>query len=161
MFIKLKKMRTYIKKDLKCFTIWTFTCWSEQYSTLVCILIQVSEIPYLYWYMKYLQKGWRVTIAAASTSETTVSFYQTAWCNIPEDCLLHTHHRVNLKTHHFRRRLLFSSAFKNIKVPTRMASGHLFEPRQQSPVQLHHYTSYKPLRCHRVFRLKPDVHITR
>jgi hypothetical protein len=33
---------------------------------------------------------------AASTPETSVNFYQTIWCNIPEDSHLHTHHHENL-----------------------------------------------------------------
>jgi hypothetical protein len=36
---------------------------------------------------------------AASTSETSVSFYQTTRCNIPEDSHLHTRRRENLKSH--------------------------------------------------------------
>jgi hypothetical protein len=36
---------------------------------------------------------------AASTSEMLVNFYQTTWCNIPEDSLLHTCHSENLKSH--------------------------------------------------------------
>jgi hypothetical protein len=34
---------------------------------------------------------------AASTSETSVNFYQTTWCYNPEDSHLHTHHCENLK----------------------------------------------------------------
>jgi hypothetical protein len=44
----------------------------------------------------------RVMIAlmmeAASTSETSVNFYQTARRNNPEDSHLHTRHRENLKS---------------------------------------------------------------
>jgi hypothetical protein len=36
---------------------------------------------------------------AASTSKTPVSFYQTTWCNIPEDSHLHTRCHENLKSH--------------------------------------------------------------
>jgi hypothetical protein len=36
----------------------------------------------------------------ASTSETSVNFYQTTLCNIPEDSHLHTRRRENLKSHH-------------------------------------------------------------
>jgi hypothetical protein len=36
---------------------------------------------------------------AASTSETSVSFYQTTRRNIPEDRHLLTHRRENLKSH--------------------------------------------------------------
>jgi hypothetical protein len=36
---------------------------------------------------------------AASNSETSVNFYQTIWCNIPEDSCLHTCHHENLKSH--------------------------------------------------------------
>jgi hypothetical protein len=32
-----------------------------------------------------------VMMEAASTSETSVNFYQTTWCNNPEDNHLHTH----------------------------------------------------------------------
>jgi hypothetical protein len=38
---------------------------------------------------------------AASTSETSVNFYQTVWRNIPEDSHLHTYSRENLKSRHF------------------------------------------------------------
>jgi hypothetical protein len=37
---------------------------------------------------------------AASTSETSVNFYQTTRRNIPEDSHLHTHRRENIKSHH-------------------------------------------------------------
>jgi hypothetical protein len=36
---------------------------------------------------------------AASTSEMSVNFYQTAQHNNPEDSHLHTHHHENLKSH--------------------------------------------------------------
>jgi hypothetical protein len=36
---------------------------------------------------------------AASTSETSVNFYQTTRCNIPEDSRLHTRRRENLNSH--------------------------------------------------------------
>jgi hypothetical protein len=36
---------------------------------------------------------------AASTSETLVNFYLTAWCNNPEDSRLHTDCCENLKSH--------------------------------------------------------------
>jgi hypothetical protein len=36
---------------------------------------------------------------AASTSKTSVNFYQTTWCNNPEDSQLHTRRRENLKSH--------------------------------------------------------------
>jgi hypothetical protein len=38
-------------------------------------------------------------IEAASTSKTSVNFYQTTWRNIPEDSHLHTHCCENLKSH--------------------------------------------------------------
>jgi hypothetical protein len=34
---------------------------------------------------------------AASTSETSVNFYQATWCNNPEDSHLHTSRHENLK----------------------------------------------------------------
>jgi hypothetical protein len=37
---------------------------------------------------------------AASTSETSVNFYQTTLCNNPEDSHLHTRRCKNLKSHH-------------------------------------------------------------
>jgi hypothetical protein len=40
-------------------------------------------------------------VGAVSTSETSVSFYQTARRNIPEDSHLHTRRRKNLKSHIF------------------------------------------------------------
>jgi hypothetical protein len=36
---------------------------------------------------------------AANTFETSVTFYQTTRCNIPEDSHLHTRRRENLKSH--------------------------------------------------------------
>jgi hypothetical protein len=36
---------------------------------------------------------------AASTSETSVNFYQTTWRNNPEDSHLHTRRRENLRFH--------------------------------------------------------------
>jgi hypothetical protein len=41
----------------------------------------------------------RAMMEAASTSETSVNFYQTTWCKKPEDSHLHTRHRENLKSH--------------------------------------------------------------
>jgi hypothetical protein len=38
-------------------------------------------------------------IRAISTSETSVNFYQTARCNIPEYSHFHTRRRENLKSH--------------------------------------------------------------
>jgi hypothetical protein len=40
-----------------------------------------------------------LTIGAASTSETSVNFYQTTRRNNPENSHLHTRHRENLKSH--------------------------------------------------------------
>jgi hypothetical protein len=40
-------------------------------------------------------------IVQASTSETSVNFYQTTRRNIPEDSHLHTHRRENLKSRHY------------------------------------------------------------
>jgi hypothetical protein len=37
-------------------------------------------------------------IEAVSTSEMSVSFYESAWHNIPEDCHLHTCHHEKLKS---------------------------------------------------------------
>jgi hypothetical protein len=34
-----------------------------------------------------------------STSETTVSFYETSWCNIPQHCPIHNRPREHLKSH--------------------------------------------------------------
>jgi hypothetical protein len=36
---------------------------------------------------------------AASTSETSINFYQTTWCNNPEDSHLHTCCHENVKSH--------------------------------------------------------------
>jgi hypothetical protein len=36
-------------------------------------------------------------LEAASTSKTSVNFYQSTWSNIPEDSHLHTHRCENLK----------------------------------------------------------------
>jgi hypothetical protein len=36
---------------------------------------------------------------AVSVSETSISFYETAWRNIPEESHLHTRRYENLKTH--------------------------------------------------------------
>jgi hypothetical protein len=43
--------------------------------------------------------GTTLMMEAASTSETLVNFYQTTWCNIPEDSHLHACHHENLKSH--------------------------------------------------------------
>jgi hypothetical protein len=46
--------------------------------------------------------SWRFIVLmmeAESTSETSVNFYETTRCNIPEDGLLHTRQRENLKAH--------------------------------------------------------------
>jgi hypothetical protein len=40
-----------------------------------------------------------MVMEATSTSETSVNFYQTTWCNNPEDSHLHTHCCENLKSH--------------------------------------------------------------
>jgi hypothetical protein len=40
-----------------------------------------------------------IMMAVASTSETSVNFYQTSRRNIPEDSHLHTRCRENLKSH--------------------------------------------------------------
>jgi hypothetical protein len=40
---------------------------------------------------------------AASTSETSVNFYQTTWCNIRKDSHLHTRRSENLKSHQVRK----------------------------------------------------------
>jgi hypothetical protein len=40
-----------------------------------------------------------MTMEAASTSETSVNFYQTTQRNNPEDSHLHTRRRENLKSH--------------------------------------------------------------
>jgi hypothetical protein len=34
-----------------------------------------------------------------STSETSANFYETTWCNVPEDSHLYTRRRENLKSH--------------------------------------------------------------
>jgi hypothetical protein len=44
--------------------------------------------------------GLTLMMEAASTTETSANFYQSAWHNNPEDSLLHTHRRENLKTSH-------------------------------------------------------------
>jgi hypothetical protein len=41
-------------------------------------------------------------IRAASTSDMSVNFYQTTWCNNPEDSHFHTRHHENLKAHQGR-----------------------------------------------------------
>jgi hypothetical protein len=41
----------------------------------------------------------RLMMEAASTSETSVNFYQTTRRNNPEDSHLHTRRRENLKSH--------------------------------------------------------------
>jgi hypothetical protein len=59
---------------------------------IVCVLVrqertQFSELPV------------RRKQQAVNTSETSVSFYQTTWRNIPQDTHLHTRRRENLKSH--------------------------------------------------------------
>jgi hypothetical protein len=46
---------------------------------------------------------------AASTSETSVNFYQTTRLNNPEDNYLYTHRRENLKSHIVHRSLNYNS----------------------------------------------------
>jgi hypothetical protein len=41
----------------------------------------------------------RAMMEALSTSETSVSFYETARRNIPQGCYLHTRRRENLNSH--------------------------------------------------------------
>jgi hypothetical protein len=43
---------------------------------------------------------------AASTSETSVNFYQTTRRNIPEDNHLHTRRRENLKSHQYLKKVV-------------------------------------------------------
>jgi hypothetical protein len=38
---------------------------------------------------------------AQKTSEASATFYQTTWCNNPEDSHLHTHHCEELKTKNY------------------------------------------------------------
>jgi hypothetical protein len=47
----------------------------------------------------------------ASTSETSVNFYQTAWRYNPEDSLLYSRRRENLKSCSYIRVLTFLSFF--------------------------------------------------
>jgi hypothetical protein len=42
---------------------------------------------------------WGVMIEAVSSSETSISIYQTSRCNIPECSYLHTLRREDLKSH--------------------------------------------------------------
>jgi hypothetical protein len=48
-----------------------------------------------------ITKAIALMMEAASTSETSVNFYQTTRRNNPEDSHLHTHRRENLKSHMF------------------------------------------------------------
>jgi hypothetical protein len=52
-------------------------------------------------------------IEAASTSKTSINFYQTTWCNNPEDSHLHTHCHENLKSHP----LWLSSSEDDVSIP--------------------------------------------
>jgi hypothetical protein len=38
-------------------------------------------------------------MGTVSVFETSVNFYQTAWCNVPQDSQFYTHRRKNLKSH--------------------------------------------------------------
>jgi hypothetical protein len=46
-----------------------------------------------------LRRAIALMMEAASTSETSVNFYQTTWRNNPEDSHLHTRRLENLKSH--------------------------------------------------------------
>jgi hypothetical protein len=66
--------------------------WSGQGSTLSNWLPCIKQIP-----SRSLLNA--LMMEAASTPEMLVNFYQTTWCNIPEDSHLHTRHHENLKSH--------------------------------------------------------------
>jgi hypothetical protein len=48
---------------------------------------------------------------AVRTSVTSVNFYNTTLCDIPEGCHLHTRHRENLKSHE---EMVLTSGWKNL-----------------------------------------------
>jgi hypothetical protein len=48
-----------------------------------------------------MKKGGALMMEAASTSETSVNFYQTTRRNNPEDSHVHTHRRENLKSQRY------------------------------------------------------------
>jgi hypothetical protein len=54
---------------------------------------------------------------AASTSETSLNFYQTTQCNNPEDSHLHTRHHENPISHNFSTSLLEENfvSFMNVE----------------------------------------------
>jgi hypothetical protein len=54
-------------------------------------VLTYEQVPYL-----KMAVFW---VVAASTSETSVNFYQTTWHNNPEGSHLHTRHHENLKSH--------------------------------------------------------------
>jgi hypothetical protein len=55
-------------------------------------------------------------VEAVSTSETSITLYETIWCNIPEDSNLHSHSHDNLKSH--RMALLTSLVVKGCRFDT-------------------------------------------
>jgi hypothetical protein len=52
------------------------------------------------WYSCKLKDVGALMMVAASTSETSVNFYQTTRRNIPEGSHFYTRRRENLKSHH-------------------------------------------------------------
>jgi hypothetical protein len=63
---------------------------------------------------------------AASTSETLVNFYQTTWCNIPED------------SHLLKKQLFFGTAFFQIH---NFTFGSTIYAHQLSPILKHYKRS--------------------
>jgi hypothetical protein len=74
---------------------------------------QKTHRPTKYWYLRFLRRQvwrWLSMMEAASTPETSVSFYQTARRNNPEDSHRHTRRRENLKYQHFVSLCVFFSS---------------------------------------------------
>jgi hypothetical protein len=62
---------------------------------------------------------------AASTSETSVNFYQTTRRNIPENSNLHTRHRENLKSHIMCRHDIEREEYESDSLLIRPESSHM------------------------------------
>jgi hypothetical protein len=65
-------------------------------NTAICVvkLVRTTKVT-VFWDVAIIA----LMMEAAITSEMLVNFYQTTWCNSPEDSHLHTRRRENLKSH--------------------------------------------------------------
>jgi hypothetical protein len=68
--------------------------------TILVTLLMIQTMLLMMMLIKWTQWWYRVMMMAIiSTSKTLINFYETIWCNNPEDSQLHTCRRENLKSH--------------------------------------------------------------